>query len=100
MVACQNSQSQFGEERALFDTVLGRRTKGTYVEIGAHDGLRFSNTLMLHTWLVWCPRRGRSGPCVAAEAQCRSAETIGVCLRWCSLLAAKRNRDLPEGGEH
>ena len=50
MVACQNSQSQFGEERALFDTVLGRRTKGTYVEIGAHDGLRFSNTLMLHTW--------------------------------------------------
>ena len=53
MVACQNSQSQFGEERALFDTVLGRRTKGTYVEIGAHDGLRFSNTLMLHTCHGW-----------------------------------------------
>lgn len=52
--SCYKSQSQFGEELKVIE-LLGWRTKrdGVYVEIGALDGYKYSNTLTLQTCLGW-----------------------------------------------
>lgn len=39
----QNSYSQWGED-ILIDNLLGRRANGFYVDVGAYDPTRFSNT--------------------------------------------------------
>ena len=50
---CHPSEAQWGEERILFERIFDQRAHGSYVEIGAHNGIRFSNTLMLHTCYNW-----------------------------------------------
>ncbi|CAE7372695.1 S [Symbiodinium natans] len=51
---CIPSQSQFGEELVVIE-FFGWQTKrdGVYVEIGALDGFRYSNTLVLQSCLGW-----------------------------------------------
>lgn len=39
----QNSYSQWGED-LIIDNLLGRKKKGVYIDIGAYDPTRFSNT--------------------------------------------------------
>lgn len=50
---CEKSRSQSGEEDAAIKRFFANTTRGTYVEIGAYDGVTFSNTLALHTCLNW-----------------------------------------------
>lgn len=50
---CWSSQSQSTEEELLYRWVFRGRRGGTYVEIGANDGRRYSNTLALHTCHGW-----------------------------------------------
>lgn len=51
---CFFSKSQFGEEDLVVE-MFGwqEKTAGIYVEIGAFDGITFSNTLSLHSCLGW-----------------------------------------------
>lgn len=56
--AVKNSHSQWGEDWALLPLLpFGRQvlpsTPPTFVEIGAFDGIRFSNTLMLERCFGW-----------------------------------------------
>ncbi|CAE7611057.1 S [Symbiodinium natans] len=51
---CFLSKSQFGEEDLVVEFFGWReKTAGVYVEIGAFDGITFSNTLSLHSCLSW-----------------------------------------------
>lgn len=50
---CLPSRSQWGEEQIIIDRFFPGVRGGIYVEIGAYDGLRFSNTLRLDTCLDW-----------------------------------------------
>ncbi|CAE7632885.1 unnamed protein product [Symbiodinium pilosum] len=51
---CFSSQSQFGEETTVIDAFGWHdKSDGVYVEIGALDGIKYSNTLSLHTCLGW-----------------------------------------------
>ena len=50
---CQPSQSQWGEEKWLLEHFFAEKRNGVYVELGAVDGVRFSNTLALHTCRDW-----------------------------------------------
>ncbi|CAE7213717.1 unnamed protein product, partial [Symbiodinium microadriaticum] len=52
--SCTRSQSQFGEELSVIQ-LLGWQMKrdGIYVEMGALDGVTYSNTLALRTCLGW-----------------------------------------------
>lgn len=52
-VPCLQSQSQNGEENIMIDFFFKNTRNGTYVEIGALDGVLYSNTLRLHTCLNW-----------------------------------------------
>jgi len=49
----QKSTSQSGEEEAMIQHFFRNKTDGQYVEMGALDGVRFSNTLKLHKCLNW-----------------------------------------------
>jgi len=52
--ACtQKSQSQDGEEDILIKHFFSDKIGGKYVEMGALDGVTFSNTLKLHKCLQW-----------------------------------------------
>lgn len=51
--ACQPSRSQSGEERIVNDCFFNNKRNGTFVELGALDGVQLSNTLMLDTCLGW-----------------------------------------------
>ena len=50
--------SQYGQDRFIDETVFKRKTHGTFVEIGAYDGVSFSNTYALECFRNW------SGICV------------------------------------
>ena len=54
-VSCcdQQSMSQSGEENAIISTFFKDMKGGTYVEMGALDGVTISNTLFLHKCLGW-----------------------------------------------
>ena len=47
-----NFQSQSNEDRVLVE-IFKDMCKGTYVELGALDGIRFSNTYVFHQDLEW-----------------------------------------------
>ena len=52
--ACKfESMSQQGEEDAMINHFFKDMEKGVYVEIGALDGMTYTNTLKLHTCLHW-----------------------------------------------
>ena len=46
------SWSQYGQDRYIDKLLKGKR-KGFFVEIGCHDGERFSNTLFLEKERGW-----------------------------------------------
>ena len=58
LVRCfvEQSRAQFGEDHALFALLLaivGPGTAGAFVEIGAYDGVTWSNTFALEECLAW-----------------------------------------------
>jgi hypothetical protein len=50
---CLNSHSQYNEENTLIETLFKGIREKTYVEIGALNGRKYSNTLRLHTCYDW-----------------------------------------------
>ena len=50
---CATSFSHKGEDQALVRYVLKGARHGSYVEIGALDGIRWSNTALLHFCYNW-----------------------------------------------
>ena len=50
---CATSFSQKGEDQALIRYVLKGARNGSYLEIGALDGIRWSNTALLHFCYGW-----------------------------------------------
>ena len=59
-IACarRTSRSQFGEDLVLLPTLLAAalrmpRHQGIFVELGALDGVTFSNTIMLEQCFGW-----------------------------------------------
>ncbi|CAE6973493.1 PRX [Symbiodinium sp. CCMP2592] len=51
---CLHSQSQHGEENFIIDTFQWQKKRdGVYVEMGAFDGITYSNTLRLHSCFGW-----------------------------------------------
>eukprot|EP00667_Euglena_gracilis_P017489 EG_transcript_18415 len=53
---CTRSLSQYGEEPTMVNLFFQNKTGGVFVEIGALDGLKFSNTFYLETCLNWTGR--------------------------------------------
>ena len=57
LIACaqKHAMSQYAEDLVLLPTLLNatRGKQGTFVELGALDGRRFSNTLMLEQCFGW-----------------------------------------------
>jgi hypothetical protein len=51
--ACTRSHSQSGEEDAVIKHIFKEKRNGVYVEMGALDGVKFTNTLRLHTCFGW-----------------------------------------------
>ena len=45
--------SQCGQDKWIVETVLPGLQSGVFVDIGAHDGITFSNTFFLETQLGW-----------------------------------------------
>jgi FkbM family methyltransferase len=73
--------SQFGQDRFIDEVVMRGKTGGVFVEIGAYDGVTFSNTLFLERY------RGWTGLCVEpnpmqwdALQRNRSARCRQVCI--------------------
>jgi len=52
-IDCIPSHSQSGEETIAKNQFFSGMHNGTYVEIGGLNGIKLSNTLMLHTCLRW-----------------------------------------------
>ena len=95
--ALNESHSQWGEDLALLPTLLhltgGRR--GRYLEMGALDGVRFSNTIMLERCFGWSgvlieanPRNfeslkesGRRSATFVHSAVCSPAGSIEMTIR-------------------
>ena len=49
----QGYSSQSGQDKWIAETLLPGTRLGVFVDIGAHDGITFSNTLYLETQLGW-----------------------------------------------
>lgn len=45
--------SQIGQDRYLNETVFKGKTDGFFVDIGAHNGITFSNSYFFETWKNW-----------------------------------------------
>jgi FkbM family methyltransferase len=45
--------SQHGQDRFVADTLFRGKTNGIFVDVGAHDGVTFSNTCYLERELAW-----------------------------------------------
>lgn len=48
-----NYYSQFGQDKYLDQTVFKGKTNGFFVEIGAYDGIKFSNTYFFEKYRNW-----------------------------------------------
>ncbi len=51
-----NFYSQYGQDKYIFETYFSNYEDGTYVDIGAHDGVKLSNTLFFEQngWSGYC----------------------------------------------
>jgi FkbM family methyltransferase len=45
--------SQYGQDRIFHEELFGARRAGVFVDVGAHDGVSFSNTLFFERNLAW-----------------------------------------------
>ena len=88
---CQPSQSQWGEEKWLLEHFFAAKRNGVYVELGAVDGVRFSNTLALHTCRDWTG--------VLVEANRANYHLLRVNAPKYRGAAARRARKLREPGQ-
>lgn len=75
-----NLQSQFGQDRFVDQCVFSQKSNGVFLDIGAHDGVTFSNSFFLEQ------ERGWTGICV--EPNPRRFEELQVarsslCLHGC-----------------
>jgi len=52
-LAVQGYYSQCGQDKWIVETLLPGRTGGVFVDVGAHDGVTFSNTYFLEKNLGW-----------------------------------------------
>ena len=75
------SLSQAGQDAWIFGEVFNEKTRGYFLDIGAHDGITISNTYFLERRYRW------SGLCVEANPstfellrQNRSSTCLNVCL--------------------
>jgi len=76
-----NYYSQDGQDKYLDEKVFRKKTNGFFIEVGANDGVRFSNTYFLEKY------RGWSGICVEPHPsafeklkQNRKAELVNACI--------------------
>lgn len=51
------SYSQFGQDIYLYENIYSKKNEGYFVEVGAHDGIKYSNTLLLE-------QKGWKGVCI------------------------------------
>lgn len=52
-VTARGFYGQCGQDVFLVEDVFGRQRDGVFVDVGAHDGIRFSNTYYLERHLGW-----------------------------------------------
>lgn len=72
--------SQIGQDRYLYETYFKNRRGGVFLDIGAYDGVKFSNSCFFERELGW------SGICIEPlpEAFAKlKAERSAVCLNCC-----------------
>jgi len=73
--------SQWGQDKWLVETVLPGLRSGLFVDIGAHDGVTFSNTLYLERQLGWTGLAVEPIPEVFERLQRnRSCLVINMCV--------------------
>jgi len=51
-------KSQLGQDKFVIEKIFNNKKNGTFVEVGAHDGVHLSNTVSLEKFFSW------SGVCV------------------------------------
>ncbi len=72
--------SQLGQDKFLFENYFKDKESGFFVEIGAYDGKKFSNTLFFETYLDW------KGICIEPLPSAYRALTsnrTSICLNCC-----------------
>jgi len=72
--------SQVGQDRFIFERFFSDRNCGRFLDIGAHDGVRFSNTLFFEEELGW------EGICIEPLPDVfgrLSANRKAICLNCC-----------------
>lgn len=73
--------SQFGQDRFLDREVFAGIEGGTFVDIGAHDGIVFSNSLFFERARSWTGLCIEPNPAVFARLrQARRAECLACCI--------------------
>jgi FkbM family methyltransferase len=73
--------SQFGQDRFLDRLVFGRFGNGVFVDVGAHDGATFSNTVFFERERGWKGLCIEPNPAVFARLrQARRAECLQCCI--------------------
>jgi hypothetical protein len=55
--------SQIGQDEYYIEKIIHRRKGGTFLDVGAHDGIRTSNTYALEKYLGW------TGVCIEANQE-------------------------------
>jgi FkbM family methyltransferase len=72
---------QYGQDRIFHEELFGDRRDGVFVDVGAHDGVSFSNTLFFERELAW------KGLCIEpipeifdSLAKNRSASCVRACV--------------------
>lgn len=73
--------SQYGQDEVIDRELFGGRRGGVFVDIGAHDGVSFNNTVFFERSLGWTGLCVEPIPAVFAELQRnRSAVCIPACI--------------------
>ena len=80
IVAVEPYHSQYGQDRVVREELLGDLRGGVFVDIGAHDGVSFSNTAFFERELGWRGLCVEPIPDVFAELQKNRTAT---CVRAC-----------------
>lgn len=71
--------SQFGQDRFILEQVFPNKTDGTFIEIGANDGLYISNTLTMEQ-IGWQGLCIEANPVHLPELRKNRKQAIGCCV--------------------